>query len=375
MIPSIKRGMNVLTNNDMITVPQAVGLMIMTILEIGLLILPREVAIYAGSDGWILVIVGGLLALAGSLVLSTLIRRFPGETFIEYSGKVIGKFLSFVVGVGLVIHFTLATSIVIRTFTDVTNAFMLGNTPREFIIITQMLLTVYLIRHGIEPTARIAEILFPILIVPIFAMYLIAIPKADFTELLPVFNTPIKSMAMGSLNTMFSFFGVEILLMLGPYLKRPDKIYWTMFVSVGVATLIYLFVVVITFVGIGVQNTKMLIWPGMTIIRMITAPGRVFERLDALAMALWTIASFTTANSLYLTGALTAFHLTKAREFKFFISILFPWIYFIASLPPNIIATEKLVYVVKWGSISVGIIIPFFILLLAVILKKKGGTA
>jgi hypothetical protein len=33
------------------------------------------------------------------------------------------------------------------------------------------------------------------------------------------------------------------------------------------------------------------------------------------------------------------------------------------------------VYVVKWGSISVGIIIPFFILLLAVILKKKGGTA
>ena len=60
MIPSIKRGMNVLTNNDMITVPQAVGLMIMTILEIGLLILPREVAIYAGSDGWITVIVGGL---------------------------------------------------------------------------------------------------------------------------------------------------------------------------------------------------------------------------------------------------------------------------------------------------------------------------
>lgn len=159
-----------LTNNDMITVPQAVGLMIMTILEIGLLILPREVAIYAGSDGWILVIVGGLLALAGSLVTSTLIRRFPGETFIEYSGKVIGKFLSFVVGVGLVIHFTLATSIVIRTFTDVTNAFMLENTPREFIIITQMLLTVYLIRHGIEPTARIAEILFPILIVPIFAI-------------------------------------------------------------------------------------------------------------------------------------------------------------------------------------------------------------
>lgn len=364
-----------LTNNDLITVPQAVVLMIMTILEIGLLILPREVALYADSDGWILVIVGGLLALVGSLVLSTLIRRFPGETFIEYSQKVIGKFLSFVLGVGLVIYFILATAIVIRTFAEVTNAFMLQNTPREFVIITQMLLTVYLIRHGIEPTARIAEILFPILLVPIFAMYLTAIPKADFTELLPVFNTPIKSMAIGSLNTMFSFFGIEILLVLGPYLKRPDKIYWTMFVSVGVATLIYLFVVIITFAGIGVQNTKLLIWPGMTIIRMIMAPGRVFERLDALAMALWTIASFTTANSLYLTGAITWLHLTKAGEFKFFITIMFPWIYFIASLPPNIVATERLIYLVKLGSITVGIFIPAVILLLSIILKKKGGTA
>lgn len=364
-----------LTNNDLITVPQAVVLMIMTILEIGLLILPREVAVYAGSDGWILVIIGGLLALAGSLVLSTLIRRFPGDTFIEYSEKVVGKFLSIVLGISLVIYFTFATAIVIRTFAEVTNAFMLQNTPREFIIITQMLLTVYIIRHGIEPTARIAEILFPILIVPIFAMYLNALPKADFTELLPVFNTPIKSLAMGSLNTMFSFFGIEILLMLGPYLKRPDKIYWIMFVSVGVATLIYLFVVIITFVRIGVQNTKLLIWPGMTIIRMITAPGKVFERLDALAMALWTIASFTSSNSLYLTGAITFFHITKAREFKFFITIMFPWIYFIASLPPNIVATERLIYLVKLGSITVGIFIPAVILLLSIILKKKGGTA
>lgn len=363
-----------LTNNDLITVPQAVALMITTILEVGLLSLPREVALYADSDGWILVIIGGVLAFAGSLVLSTLIRRFPGETFIDYSQKVVGKVVSSVLGIVIIFYFALATSIVVRTFAEVINAFMLHNTPREFIIITQMLLTVYLIRHGIEPTARIAEILFPILIIPIFAMYMIAIPKADFTELLPFLKTPIKSMAVGSLNTMFSFFGIEILLMLGPYLKRPDKIYWTMFVSVGVATAIYFFVVIIVFAAIGVQNSKLLIWPGMTIIRMIMAPGKVFERMDALAMALWTIASFTTANSLYLTGAITSFHLTKAREFKLFIAILFPWIYFLASLPPNIIATERLIYLVKMGSISVGIIIPVFILLLSIILNKKGGT-
>lgn len=364
-----------LTNNDLITVPQTVALIITTILEIGLLSLPRDVAIYANSDGWIVVIIGGALAFVGSLVLSILIRRFPNDTFVEYSQKVIGKVPALVLGIILIIYFTLASSVVIRTFAEVVNAFMLQKTPREFIIITQMLLTVYLIRHGIEPTARIAEILFPVLIIPIFAMYLIAIPKADFTELLPFMNTPITAIAKGSLNTMFSFFGIEILLMLGPYMRSPERIYWTMFVSIGVATMIYLFIVIVVFVSIGVENTKLLIWPGMTIIRNIMAPGEVFERLDALAMALWTIASFTTANSLFLTGALAFTHVTRAKEFKFFITIMFPWIYLFASIPPNILVTEKMVYMVKLGSITVGILMPLIILLLSIILKKRGGTA
>lgn len=361
-----------LTNNDKITVPQTVALMITTILEIGLLSLPRDVAIYGNSDGWILVITGGILAFGGSLILSTLIRRFPNDTFIEYSQKVIGKAPAFLLGIILIIYFILATSIVIRTFAEVINAFMLQRTPREFIIVTQMLLTVYLIRHGIEPTARISEILLPILIIPVFAMYIIAIPKADFTELLPFLNTPPKAMALGSLNTMFSFFGIEILLMLGPYMRSPRRIYWTMFLSVAISTMIYLFIVIVVFVSIGVENSKVLVWPGMTIIRTIMAPGRVFERLDAMALALWTIVSFTTANSLFFTGSLAFTHLTRAREFKFFITILFPWIYFFATIPPNILVTEKLVYGVKIGSITVGILIPLAILILSIVLKKGG---
>lgn len=364
-----------LTNNDRITVPQTVALMITTILEIGLLSLPREVAVFAGPDGWILVIIGGIMAFAGSLVLATLIKRFPDDTFIEYSQKVIGKVPSYFFGIILIIYFTLATAVVIRLFAEVTNAFMLPRTPREFILITQMLLTVYLVRHGIEPTARIAEILLPILVVPVFAMYIIAIPKADFTELLPFLTTPFNAMALGSINTLFSFFGIEILLILGPYLNRPDKVYWTMFVSVAASTMIYLFVVIIVFAAIGVENTKFLIWPGMNIIRSIMAPGRIFERLDALALALWTIASFTTANSFYLTGALTVTHLTKAREFKFFITVLFPWIYIFSNIPSNILVTNKIVFVIKVASLAVGLFLPLIVLLLAIILKKGGKTA
>ncbi|HHX24016.1 MAG TPA: endospore germination permease [Thermoanaerobacterales bacterium] len=363
-----------LTNNDKITVPQTVAIMITSIIQIGLS-LPREAAVYGESDGWLLVIIGGILAFLASLVLSTLIRRFPNDTFIEYSEKVVGKVPALILGIVLIIYFAYATSVIVQISAEVINAFMLQRTPREFVIITQMLLTVYLIRHGVEPMARIAEILFPVLIVPIFAMYFIAIPKADFTELLPILNTPLKSFALGSLNAMFSFFGIEILLMLGPYMRSPKRIYWVMFVSVGVSTLIFLFVVIVVFASIGVENTKILLWPGMTIIRSITAPGRFIERLDALALALWTIASFTSLNTMYFAGSLALAHIAKVKEFKFFITILFPWIYLFATIPPNIIVSSRLLSIVKIGSITVGFLIPLVILLLAIIMKKEGKTA
>ena len=105
-----KAGMKMLTNNDLITVPQTVALMITTILEIGLLSLPGKWA-YANSDGWIIVIIGGILAFVGSLILSALIKLFPNDTFIEYSQRVMGKGPGFILGIVVIIYFTLATAI------------------------------------------------------------------------------------------------------------------------------------------------------------------------------------------------------------------------------------------------------------------------
>ena len=364
--------MKMLTNNDKITVPQSVALMITVILETGLLSLPREAAVYANSDGWIVVFLGGGLAFIGSLAIGTLTRKFPEDTFVEYSKRLIGKGPGFILSIVIAIYFTIATSVVVRMFAEVINVYMLQKTPREFIIITQMLLTVYLIRHGIEPTARIAEIILPMLVIPVVAMYLIATPKADFSELLPILNTPIKGIALGSLSTVFSFFGIEILLMVGPYIRSPQRIYWTLFVSILASTMIYVFIVIVVFITIGVENSKLLLWPGMTIIRGIMAPGRVFERLDALALALWTIASFTTANGFYLTGVLTFAHITKAKEFKMFVTLLFPWIFLCATIPENILESLEWISVLKTCSLIIGVLVPFILLIIAVV-RKKGG--
>ncbi len=362
-----------LTNNDKITVSQAIIFLITTIIGTGILSLPGQVARIADSDGWIVVILGSIIILAGSLVIGILLKRYPQDTFVEYAQKIVGKLPAYIFCILLMIYFTLFTSIIARKFADVMNAFMLQKTPMEFLILTQLLLTVYLLRHGIEPAARISEILLPIMIIPIIGMYLMGIPKADFTELLPFLNTPVKTMAIGSLYTAFSLLGSEILLVVGPYIRSPEKALRVITVSVTAVTITYIFIVVIVFATLGVEDTKLMLWPAMTITRTIMAPGGILERLDALVLALWTIAAFTSINGYYFSAGLVLSHLSGTREFKFYITMIFPWIYLFSLFSRNVLQTSSWAHYLGIAGIILGMAVPAVLLIIDTI-KRKGGN-
>lgn len=364
-----------LTDNDKITTSQAVILLITIILGTGILSLPRDAARIAGSDGWLIVLLGGLLTLFGSFFTAYLIRNFPEDTFVDYSEKLVGKFVAVLITLTFVIMLTTISSFITRNFAEVMNAYMLERTPKEFIIITQLLLAVYLIRHGIEPMARASQIMLPVLVVPIIAMYLIAIPRADFTELLPFMRTPLKTLIKGSLEIEFSFLGFEVFLMMGPYLRSPKRSNWIMFAGIGSSIIIYLFIVIIVFAALGVEDSKIILWPGMSIIRTVMVPGGVFERLDALILALWTIASFTSVSGYYYTAAITIFHLTGAKEFKHIVTLLFPWIYLISVIPKDVLQVLTFGKYLGALNLSLAILVPAFLCLVCFLKNKRGKTS
>lgn len=361
-----------LTNNDKITVPQAITLIITTIVGTGILSLPGDVARIADSDGWIIVLLGSLIILACSFAIAILLRRYPQDTFVEYSQKIVGRFPAYLLSILLIVYFMIITSVITRKFADVMIAFMFRRTPMEFLILTQMLMAVYLLRHGIEPTARISEILLPVMILPVVAMYLIGIPKADFTELLPFLNTPVKTIAIGSFYTAFSLLGPEILLVVGPYIRSPEKSFRVVTASMVAITALYLFVVVIVFATLGVEDTRLMLWPSMTIIRTIMAPGGIFERLDALALALWTIAAFTSINGYYFSAGLALAHISKTREFKFYITMMFPWIYLFTVFSRNVLQTSQSADIIGFVGVILGMTVPVVLLIVDTI-KKKGS--
>ncbi|MCG0276410.1 MAG: spore germination protein [Thermosediminibacteraceae bacterium] len=366
--------MKMLMDDDRISTAQAIALAINTILGVGLTTLPRELTKAAGPDCWIVVILGGIFALISALIIATVITRFNGKTFIEYTSSILGRPVGFLVGVLYAFYFVLSCAVVLRIFSSVIKNFVLESTPREFIIITLLVLSFYLIRHGLEPMARFMVINTPIWLITAVAAFLFTFNKADFSELLPFFRTPPDKLLFGSLSAALSMAGFEVLMVAGQGLNTTKHVYKIALVSIATVTASYLYLVVFVVSVLGVEETKMLLWPTVDVLRSITVPGGILERIEAPLITVWVIMVFTTLSPYYFSAAITIANIFNAKEFKIFVPLLFPWIYFLSMTPQNVLELESWLKFVGNLSIGFGFVIPF-IMLIAGSLKARWGKS
>lgn len=77
-----------------ITTAQATIIIINYMLAAGVLTLPRTVTEQTQSpDGWISVLLGGVLAVIAGMIIVKLSQQYTQETFYEYSRHIVGKWL------------------------------------------------------------------------------------------------------------------------------------------------------------------------------------------------------------------------------------------------------------------------------------------
>ncbi|NMA87025.1 MAG: GerAB/ArcD/ProY family transporter, partial [Tissierellia bacterium] len=142
---------------------QIKALMVTIIIGVGILSLPSDIAIVMGNDGWIGILLGGLITIPFIIMIDRLFKLYPNRDFFQLGKEIIHpigfKFL-------LLIFFAysiLLLSVSIRIFADTIEVYLLETTPTEVIIITMLLATSYIARCQIETIARIAVMIYPII--------------------------------------------------------------------------------------------------------------------------------------------------------------------------------------------------------------------
>ncbi|SEM81709.1 GerAB/ArcD/ProY family transporter [Lihuaxuella thermophila] len=357
---------------DQITSSQAAVAVASILVGAGILTLPRSAAEQMNTpDGWIAVILGGLVTMGIAAVLVKLSQRFPGKTFYLYSQEIVGKFLGYLLSLVLVVYFTLLAGFEIRTMGEVTKSYLLLATPKEVTMIMMLWVGVYLVVGGINPMMRLFEILLPPTVLIFFVVLLLSLQIFELDNLRPVLGQ-VTPLFKGVQTTSLAYAGVEAMLILTAFMREPDKAVKAVLVGIAFPIAFYVMTMVMVIGGLSVDLAKLTTWPTISLIQSFEVTGIVFERFETFLLAVWILQIFTTFASAYYFAALGLSQLFK-KNIHPFIYALLPLIYLVAMTPKNVNDLFKLGDLLGYIFVFVAGIMPPILLAIAVLRGKKHG--
>ncbi|WMJ88109.1 GerAB/ArcD/ProY family transporter [Anaerocolumna sp. MB42-C2] len=366
------------SDNEKISLRQLKRLLVFDLFSVSGIIVPRIATASSGKDGLIAIILAILFAIFYAWILLSL-SKCTGGNYLDYSKRSIGSYLTFIIGVLYIMKLSVCCIFAARLFGEVINETLLEDTGPRIIILLLLIVSAYAASKGFEVRARIAEILYFIVIVPIFIFLVLGLNKIKFTNLMPLFTEGTANILWGGYSVFLTFSILELIMFTGPLIKfkksdlrqRGSVMHFVTHAIVVVGILdILLFVVTLGILGRGETGQKL--WSMVNMIQVIKLPGGFIQRQDAIILGFWMLSIFTIISAFfYYISFITKFifHIPKQN----YLLIPFIILLFLASVIP--IETEQFFYYFEYYMKFIGmpqsILLPVFIVFIGKVRKIK----
>jgi len=361
--------LEMINSKDRITTPQTTIVVTNFILGTGILTLPRAAAEKVKTpDIWLTVILGGIIAMIAGVIMVKLSQQFPERTFYQYSQEIVGKWMGKLFSFLMIGYFLALGGFHARSLAEVTGYLLLEGTPKWAIIMPFMWASLYLIRGGINPIARLFEIILPITVILFLLVALMSIKIFEVDNLRPVLGSGVTPVLKGIKTTALAFTGPEIMLIILAFMKEPHKAGKAVLVGITIPLFIYVITVVMVIGALSVDGVVTRTWPTLDLIRSFELTGLIFERFDSLLLVVWIMQMFTSFTVNHYAASLGLSQLFQKNIHPFMYGVL-PVIYLISMIPKNINDVFKVGDMVGNAAL---VLFGFLPMLLLIISKVKG---
>ncbi|QRG66602.1 spore germination protein [Brevibacillus choshinensis] len=319
-----------------LTTSQAAVIVINFILGSGILTLPRtSVEKVHTPDVWITVILAGFFAMLAGVIIVKLSQRFPQTTFYQYSQEIVGKWLGIACGFLIIGYFIMTSALQVRYMAEVTSFYLLEGTPEWAIIMAFLWVSLYLVTGGMQPIARMFEIILPITVLFFLLVSLLSLKIFEIDYLRPVLGMGIQPVFAGLRTTALSYSGFEIMLILCAFMDTPSKATKAVLVGISIPLVFYLITVVMVVGAFSIDGVVTRTWPTIDLIRSFEMTGILFERFESLLLVLWIMQIFSTFCIAYYAASFGLSQLF-GKKIRPFLYGLLPLLYLIAMTPKDL---------------------------------------
>lgn len=356
--------------DDKITTTQTVVIISCYMLGSGVLTLPRTLTERVKTaDGWISLIVGGLIVMLAGICIVKLCQQYPGKTIYQFVQEIVGSWIGSCLSTLMILYFVAISAFQIRVMAEVTKLYLLEGTPMWVIVMFFMWIGLYLITSGINSMARLFEIILPITIVVLLICMFLSSKIFEIDNLRPVLGEGILPVLRGLRSTVFVFIGYEIMFILPAFMQHPKKGVKAMIIGTSIPLVMYMITYIMVVGALSVDGVVRSTWPTLDLMRSFEITGLLFERFEFFLLVIWIMQIFSTFTITFYAASMGLAQLSK-RNIQPIMYGLIPIIFIVAMLPKNM--NEVFDFGDFIGSVSIYLfgLLPVVLLLITKIFKK-----
>ena len=285
------------SENNQISGRQVFRLLTYDFLGMGTLLLPTMLADTAGRDG-IFCILAGILSTFLYLKLLRYLLKGMKTSYPDFLKQKCGKICGYVLWGGYFLYFILMASYTAYLFSTLMLSGLVENISFYLVLLLILLLAFYGMAGGIEGRARVYEMLFWFLMIPLFLMLFAACSEVKPAYWSPVFVADGKEMLNGSYYVFFCYSMVSIVLFLKEYVSDDKKHISAAEKAVGFSGGVFAVLYLILLGLFGVDALAQMKFPAVTMMSRVQVTGGFLKRTDAFMFSIWFFTLYAMLNSM-----------------------------------------------------------------------------
>lgn len=274
------------SENNRISERQAFRLLTYDLLGLSTLILPGVLARTAGRDGIFGIAIGTAAAILYLRMLCAL-QKDCALDFPAYLEQRLGRVWGKLVQAGFLLYLLLLAGYTAYLFADAVLMSLLREESFYLVLCLLLILVFYGLWGGLEGRARIYELLFWVLLIPLFLMLFFSLDEIRTDYWIPVFTAGAGSVAEGGYYVFSALAVIMLILFLGNRVKEKEGLFRlgkrAVLLTAGIHAALYLILLGV----FGERALGSMEYPAVTLMSTVRISGLFLRRTDAFMFAVW----------------------------------------------------------------------------------------
>jgi len=252
-----------------------------------ILFVPAIATMRARQDLWLSVFVATLIGFAAVFTAAKLALRFPEETVIQYTPRLLGKFFGKAVGFLYIFTFFLIGAIVLRSFGELMTTAFFPETPIIVFLGILTLLACYVVYLDLEVLCRLIT-LWGVFGISFFIILALLLKDIEIGRFLPLLEHGIGPVIAEAIAPAGCCVGAALILMVLPFMSDKHRALRNGLLAVFILFGFMMLVAVPIIGTLGAESVSRYLFPYLTLYRrihLVTLP--VLERQDPIIMGIW----------------------------------------------------------------------------------------